>query len=58
MTQLGLHGALLCGRTGTHNLDDAANLPVLEVANDRRAPLYIHPQMSQPGRAGGALRRL
>ena len=47
--QLGFHGALLCGRTGTRNLDDAANWPVLEVANERRAPLYIHPQMSQPG---------
>ena len=49
VSQLGLHGALLCGRTGTRNLDDATNWPVLEVANDRRAPLYIHPQMSQPG---------
>jgi hypothetical protein len=48
ISQLGLHGALLCGRTATRNLDDAANWPVLEVANDRRAPLYIHPQMSQP----------
>jgi predicted TIM-barrel fold metal-dependent hydrolase len=49
VSQLGLHGALLCGRTGPSNLDDAANWPVLEVANERRAPLYIHPQMSQPG---------
>ncbi len=53
VTQLGLHGALLCGRTGSRSLDDAANRPVFEVANERRAPLYIHPQMSRPDvRAG------
>jgi uncharacterized protein len=48
VSTLGLHGALLCGRTGPRNLDDPANWPVFEVANERRAPLYIHPQMSQP----------
>lgn len=45
--QLGLHGALLFGRTGERNLDDPENWPLFEVAASLRAPLYIHPQVPQ-----------
>lgn len=48
VTELGLHGALLCGRTGERNLDHPDNWPIFEVADALRAPLYIHPQIPQP----------
>ena len=48
VTDLGLHGALLFGRTGERNLDHPDNWPIFEVAAARRAPLYIHPQQPQP----------
>jgi predicted TIM-barrel fold metal-dependent hydrolase len=48
VTKLGLNGALLFGRTGERNLDHADNWPVFEAAASLRAPLYIHPQLSQP----------
>jgi len=44
---LGLNGALLFGRTGERNLDDADNWPIFEAAEALRAPLYIHPQPPQ-----------
>ncbi len=49
VTQLGLHGALLFGRTRERNLDHADNWPIFEAAAALRAPLYIHPQMPQAG---------
>ena len=45
--ELGLHGALLCGRTRDRNLDHPDFLPLLETAARLRAPLYIHPQVPQ-----------
>ncbi len=47
ITDLGLSGAMLFGRTGDRNLDHPDFLPVLEAAADLRAPLYIHPQTPQ-----------
>jgi hypothetical protein len=47
VTQLGLHGALLFGRTGERNLDHPDNWPIFEAAASLRAPLYIHPQQPQ-----------
>jgi len=44
---LGLHGAMLCGRTRDKNLDHSDFLPMLETAADLRVPLYIHPQTPQ-----------
>ena len=48
VTKLGLHGALLFGRTGEQNLDHPDNWPIFEAAAGLRAPLYIHPQVPQP----------
>ena len=48
VTKLGLHGALLFGRTGERNLDHPDNWPIFEAAAALRAPLYIHPQIPQP----------
>jgi len=48
VTTLGLHGALVFGRTGERNLDHTDNWPVFEAAAALRAPLYIHPQIPQP----------
>ncbi len=45
--ELGLHGALLCGRTRDKNLDHPDFFPMLETAARLRAPLYIHPQIPQ-----------
>jgi predicted TIM-barrel fold metal-dependent hydrolase len=49
VTELGLNGALLFGRTGERNLDHPDNWPIFEVAESLRAPLYIHPQAPQAG---------
>jgi predicted TIM-barrel fold metal-dependent hydrolase len=49
VTRLGLHGALLFGRTGDRNLDHPDNWPIFEAAASLRAPLYVHPQIPQPG---------
>ena len=49
VTKLGLNGALLFGRTGERNLDHPDNWPIFEAAASLRAPLYIHPQIPQPG---------
>jgi uncharacterized protein len=48
VTDLGLHGALLFGRTGERNLDHPDNWPIFEAAASLRAPLYLHPQVPQP----------
>ena len=48
VTELGLNGALVFGRTGERNLDHADNWPIFEAAASLRAPLYIHPQIPQP----------
>jgi predicted TIM-barrel fold metal-dependent hydrolase len=48
VTQLGLDGALLFGRTGERNLDHPDHWPIFEAAESLRAPLYIHPQIPQP----------
>lgn len=47
VTKLGLHGALVFGRTGERNLDHPDNEPLFEAAAALRAPLYIHPQRPQ-----------
>jgi len=49
VTQLGLDGAMLFGRTGDRNLDHPDFRPVLRAASELRAPLYIHPQTPQAG---------
>jgi len=49
VTKLGLNGALLFGRTGERNLDHPDNWPIFEAAESLHAPLYIHPQIPQPG---------
>ena len=56
VTKLGLNGALLFGRTGERNLDHPDNWPIFEAAAALRAPLYIHPQVPQPGTGGAVLR--
>lgn len=47
VTELGLNGALLFGRTGERNLDHPDNWPIFEAGAALRAPLYIHPQVPQ-----------
>ncbi len=47
VTELGLNGAMLFGRTGERNLDHPDNWPIFEAAAALRAPLYIHPQPPQ-----------
>jgi uncharacterized protein len=44
---LGLKGALLCGRTRDKNLDHPDFWPLLEAAASLRVPLFIHPQIPQ-----------
>jgi predicted TIM-barrel fold metal-dependent hydrolase len=48
VTELGLDGALIFGRTGERNLDHPENWPIFEAAAALRAPLYIHPQVPRP----------
>lgn len=48
VVELGIDGAMLFGRTGTRNLDHPDFLPILEVAADLRAPIYLHPQSPLP----------
>ncbi len=45
--QLGLCGAMLCGRTREKNLDHPGLRPMLGVAARLGVPLYVHPQMPQ-----------
>ena len=44
---LGLKGALLCGRTRYKNLDHPDFWPIFETAARLRAPLFIHPPIPQ-----------
>lgn len=44
VTELGLDGAMLFGRTGDRNLDDHAFWPIFETAEALRVPLHLHPQ--------------
>ena len=45
--ELGLHGAMVFGRTRNRNFDDQAFWPIFEAASALKAPLYIHPQSPQ-----------
>ena len=45
--ELGLKGALLCGRTRDKNLDHPDFWPIFEAAASLRVPLFIHPQIPQ-----------
>lgn len=47
VTQLGLKGAMLCGRTREKNLDHPDFLPMFATAETLGVPLYIHPQVPQ-----------
>lgn len=44
VTVLGLHGAMLFGRTRGRSLDHPDFWPIFEAAQALRAPLYLHPQ--------------
>ncbi len=44
VTELGLSGAMLHGRTGGKHLDHPDFWPIFEAAEALRAPLYVHPQ--------------
>jgi predicted TIM-barrel fold metal-dependent hydrolase len=45
--ELGLKGAMLCGRTRDKNLDHLDFWPMFEAAAELGAPLFIHPQIPQ-----------
>ena len=47
--ELGLHGAMLHGRTRDRNLSEQEFWPIFEAAEALRAPLYLHPQSPQQG---------
>ncbi len=47
VTQCGLRGAMVCGRTRDKNLDHPDFLPVLRTAADLNVPIFIHPQIPQ-----------
>ena len=47
VTQLGLRGAMLCGRTRDKNLDHPDFRPLFEAAATLGVPLFIHPQIPQ-----------
>jgi|SRR6185437_4443692 len=44
---LGLKGAMLCGRTGEKNLDHKDFWSIFECAEELNVPLFIHPQIPQ-----------
>ena len=44
VTDLGLKGGFVYGRTRERNLDHPDMIPVLEAAASLRVPLYVHPQ--------------
>jgi uncharacterized protein len=46
---LGLHGAMLHGRTRDRNLSEQEFWPIFEAAEALRVPLYLHPQSPQRG---------
>jgi len=45
ITDLGFKGAMLCGRVGNVNLDDASLLPIFHTAEALNAPVLIHPRL-------------
>ncbi len=45
--ELGLAGAMLCGRTREKNLDHPDFLPIFEAAAKLGVPLFVHPQIPQ-----------
>jgi predicted TIM-barrel fold metal-dependent hydrolase len=45
--ELGLKGAMLCGRTRERNLDHKDFWPIFECAAELGVPLFIHPQIPQ-----------
>jgi predicted TIM-barrel fold metal-dependent hydrolase len=47
--ELGLHGAMLYGRTRDRNLSEQEFWPIFEAAEALRVPLYLHPQSPQQG---------
>jgi predicted TIM-barrel fold metal-dependent hydrolase len=47
VTQCGLRGAMVCGRTRDKNLDHPHFLPVLRTAAELNVPVFIHPQIPQ-----------
>ncbi len=47
VTELGLKGAMLCGRTRDRNIDHPDFRPIFQAAADLGVPLYIHPQTPQ-----------
>jgi predicted TIM-barrel fold metal-dependent hydrolase len=47
VTQCGLCGAMVCGRTRDKNLDHPHFLPVLRTAAELNVPVFIHPQIPQ-----------
>ena len=56
--ELGLHGAMLYGRTRDRNLSEQEFWPIFEAAEALRVPLYLHPQITTAGRAGRVLQRV
>ena len=48
VTELGLDGAMLFGRTRDENLDHPRFWSIFEAAEALRAPLYLHPQTPPP----------
>ena len=46
--ELGLKGALLCGRTRERHLDHADLRPMLAKASELKVPIFIHPQTPSP----------
>jgi predicted TIM-barrel fold metal-dependent hydrolase len=47
VTNLGLSGTMLCGRTRDKNLDHPDFLPILSTAARLKVPVFIHPQIPQ-----------
>ncbi len=48
VTQLGLRGAMVFGRTRDRNMDEREFWPVYEAAAALKAPLHLHPQSPPP----------
>lgn len=44
VTQLGLQGAMMFGRTREHQADHPSQMPIYEAAASLRVPIYLHPQ--------------
>jgi len=45
--QLGLKGAMLCGRTREKNMDHPDFIPIFDTAAKLGVPLFVHPQIPQ-----------